>query len=125
MLTHFGPGAFFLSECIFPSFSKLLRKVGVTTPQAPRCHSRRAVGSSRSIPSLFASDSTSSNVRGRPGVSSTGLFSSCARANGLNMDTHRARTNATRVFIQPPKIFCADAQPGGQRLSTDFLKPAV
>src|SRR5207245_769092 len=99
MLTHLGPGAFFLSEWFFPSFIAFARNVGVTTLHAPRSHARRAVGSSCSAASDLASES-SPKVRVTLGVSSTGRFSSCARAHGLTMVVERATTNPRAALSQ-------------------------
>src|SRR6185503_20049163 len=63
-------------ECFHPSRIALARKVGVTGPQAMRCASRRALGSSAYASSAAPLAPGSSGTRPMIGVSSSGL--SCA-----------------------------------------------
>src|SRR6185503_11961612 len=76
MLTHFGPLAFFLFPCFLPSLIAFWRNVALTAPQALRCHSSRAVGSSCSASPLSFS-SLSAAMADTDVVSSSGGGGCC------------------------------------------------
>src|SRR5262249_61873319 len=110
--------SFFLSEWLFPSLSAFTRKVGVTTPQALRCHRRRVVGSSLSAPVALMSGSSS----GRATLaveSSGGRSGDWARADGTP-----PRKTAVKTSAEAPREIVLMAHSFGSEHDRKFRKPA-